>query len=171
MNKEFFETNETTDFQLMTQFNTEKLHLTDFGRCPDLYHSDASGKTAIGDTVSLELKRRDLNLIYSNGEYKISGCASNGKSYTDNTIMIEAHKAASLLWDYSISNITPLYINFLNDDVVIIYNLTKLNKIPKKKNYYNIRSKGYQRTENGDRFLLDLQEAYIYKNNKLIHKP
>lgn len=154
MNKEYFNKNEERDYQLMSDLNS-KLSLTDFGKAPEKHHFDASGITSTGDKVGIEIKYRNQN--YTNGKL-------SGTTYTADTMMIEAHKAASLLFDFTMTNTIPLYVNFTNDgNIAIVYNLTKLKNIPKKKNYYNIQSKGYERTENGDRFLLPLDEAFIYK--------
>lgn len=154
MNNNYFNVNEDRDYLMMVDLNS-KLNLTELGQTPCYSHYDASGKTSYGEIVTIELKNRKQNYI----DGKLSGT-----TYTADTMMIEAHKASTLLFEHVIHGYIPLYINFTNNGTVaIVFNLTKLKEIPTKRNYNTITSKGYERTENGDRLLLPLSDAYIYK--------
>lgn len=157
MNKQFFENNENNGWKSLLEFN-DKLKLDKLGRTPTCHYYDASGYTSTGDYVAIEIKKR--NQTYSNG--LLSGLTSNNTTYTADTIYIEAHKIASMLLDAKINGSVPLYVNFLNDDTVIVFNLLKLNKMPNRVSK-KIYSKGYQRQENDSRFELPLTEAFIYK--------
>ena len=154
MNKEYGKTNENLDFEMLEHFNS-LLKLKDLGRCPEMYHTDASGYSN-NKYINIELKRRSVNL----NTYK--------------TLYIEAHKAGDLLLDYVIEGKIPLYINFLQDGHVVVFNLAELKHRPEKI-AKRIESKLYEGFELAKREELLIEDAWIYKleNNqyKLIHKP
>ena len=170
MNKEFADEREKTDFELFEDFN-EYLKLIELGKCPEKHHTDASGETRDGRLINAELKSRNQVLLPN---LKISGRTTDGKDYTANTIYIEAHKAGDMLLDFVAEGKEPLYINFLLDNVVIVYNIAKLrhrpNKVAKR-----IYSKLYQGFELAKREELLIRDAWIYKkiNNewKMIKRP
>lgn len=164
-NKEFADRFEEEDFKLLEDFN-QVLNLKELGQCPYSHHSDASGITTDGKVISIELKRREQNLL--------DNVTISGKTYTASTLYIETHKVGSMLMDYVYCGITPLYINFLNDGVVVVHNLVKLSKIPNsvcKKIYSNL----YQSFELSKRLELPLMDAWIYRKEadgfKIISKP
>ena len=157
MDNNYFMENEKTDFQLLEAFNEKTNLFKNLGQLEKYSMIDASGITD-DCHLSIELKRRNQIL---QGK-KISGCTPQGKDYITDSLMVEAHKLADLLLEYIMYRRCPLYVNFLADGSTIIFNLAKLNKRPLKKNYQNIFSKGYERKENGDRFLLSLDDAIIY---------
>jgi hypothetical protein len=70
----------------------------------------------------------------------------------------------------NINGLEPLYINFLDDGTVIIFNLNKLKKRPVKSGTMNIKSKGYKKFEVAKRQFLYISDAAIYKDGKLIKK-
>ena len=160
---------EENDYFLMEDFNS-CLKLKELGRCPDGYHADASGYSQNGNAVNVEIKQRNQTL----SNFKIQGKTKDGRPYTADTIYIEAHKAGDMLIDYVCECKVPLYINFLNDGWVIVYNLSKLKHRPKtiaKKIWSDL----YQGFELAKREELKLEDAFIYKkeNNKykLIQRP
>lgn len=170
MNKEYANENEKTDFELLAQFNYY-LKLIELGKCPEKWHSDASGYTTDGRYINIELKQRNQVLLKN---MTVSGCTEDGKPYTCKTIYAEAHKCGDMLLDYVCEQKEPLYINFLLNDVVLVFNLARLKHRPDKVGK-RIYSKLYQGFELAKREELRIEDAFIYKmeNNeyKLIYKP
>lgn len=144
MNRDYANKCEADDFELFKDFNEKKFKLNKLGRTPSKHSSDASGMTEDGRYINIELKKRynDIN------EY--------------DTLQIETHKAYDLLNDYVMENKIPLYVNFLQDGHVVVFNLTKLKYKPHKKRV-RTWSKLYQDYENEYKLLLDLKNAFIYK--------
>lgn len=171
MNKEYTLKKENQDYFLLEQFN-EFLNLQELGRCPEKHTTDASGYTVDGRLLNIELKQRNQTLI--NNFTVLSGLTTEGKTYTANTIFIEAHKAGDLYLDYVCEDKIPMYINFLNDGYVIVYNLARLKHRPTKiaKRIYSHLYDGFELAKREE---LRLEDAWIYKkeNNayKLVHKP
>lgn len=164
MDKDYFEQKENENWKLLCDFN-EHTHLFDeIGRMPQYHHCDASGQTTnkLGETrkFNLELKTRDVTLTQS-------GKFMNDK-FNENTLYIESHKVADLLLDQVI-DYEGLYVNFLNNNVVVIFNVGKLSVRPKLEKK-RIPSKGYQGFEMGFREGLYIKDAAIYKDNKLIKR-
>ena len=171
MQSNYFSENEEVDWKKLEEFN-EKTHLFDHLKPTEVkHHTDGTGYTTnkFGETryFNIELKNRNLNLL-DNG--KISGCTEKGHVYIEDTIFIESHKAADLLLD-RINGLIPLYVNFLSDGHVVIYNLNNLRYRPKKSGNLNIKSKGYNKFEVAKRQGLYIEDAAIYdKDFKLIKK-
>lgn len=174
-NTDFAKNEEKRDYELMVDFNSI-LGLRELGRTPEKHTTDASGYTTDGRYLNIELKSRNMRLL--NGGTKVLGTSTSkdGRTYhyTADTLYIEAHKAGDMYLDYQIKDEIPMYINFLEDDVVVVFNLTRLKKRPKtiiKK----IWSELYQAFELAKRELLSLDDAWIYQkiNNeyRLIKKP
>lgn len=156
----YFETNEENDWKLLNQFN-EKTHLfKSLGKCKEKHHADASGYTADGRTVMIELKKRNVVLT--------KGGKFSGSTFKDDNLFIESHKFCDL-WCDTFDNYIPLYINFLENEVVAIYILSKLatKPITQKK---VIKSNGYNSFEIGHRLGLNIEDALIYKGNKLVKR-
>lgn len=166
MDTKFIEENESKDWGMLQDFNKEQHYFKGLIQREKYSTSDASGSTIDGRTFAIELKSR--NQVLTN-DGKISGETYDGKTYTANTIFIEAHKLASLLCDYVVKGDEPLYVNFLKDGWTVLYNLAKLTTVPKKK-HLTIKSKGYGRQEGEYRFELPLKDAAIFRNNKLFKK-
>lgn len=169
MNKKFADKKENEGYNRLMQFN-HFLHLQELGKTPKGWYSDASGYTTDGRLLNIENKVRDLNLLddgYISGHTKIS-------AYSANTIYIESHKMGDLLTDWVTEKRTPLYINYLNDGVIIVYNLSQLKHRPLKE-HKRIWSELYQSFEIADRELLRIEDAYIYKRIndtfQLIQRP
>lgn len=158
MDKTFVNKMEKTDYERLQEFNTF-LQLTKLGKAPEKFYADASGVTKDGKIVLIELKARKQ--LYQDGY--ISGCTLSGKSYTADTIYIESHKYADLLLDWVCLKKEPLFVNLL-ENAVIIFNLRKLTKRPKKV-HKRIFSRLYQSFEIADREELSLKDSYIYQKN------
>ena len=102
-------------------------------------------------TFAIELKHRFVPL----NKYK--------------TMFIEDYKLASMMLEYIINGREPLYICILHD-AILIFNLLKLKNMPKLK-IMDIESKGYDKMQCQERrYLLPINDAVIYKDNKLV-KP
>ncbi len=170
MDNEFFKSNELKDITKLKAFNKVTGLFDEIGETEVKHHTDATGYTTtkMGDIKywNIELKDRNLNLMEDG---RISGATDKGSFY-DDTIFIESHKVADMLLD-SINGLTPLYINFLSDGHIIIFNLSNLKKRPKKTGTMNIKSKGYQKFEVAKREGLYISDAAIFdKNYKLIKR-
>ena len=169
MNNEFADMKENEGYEKLKDFNSY-LKLIELGRYPEKHTSDASGVTTDGRYLNFEIKIRNQTLI--NGI--LSGVTTDNKTYTGTTLYIEAHKVGDLLLDYICDKTIPLYINFLNDGYVVLYNLSALKHRPTKV-AKRIYSKLYQGFELSKREELLLDDAWIYQkeNNtyKLIKKP
>lgn len=163
-NKEYFDKNEENDMKLLYDFN---LHTNLFsGLAPAEYShfADATAYTVsrLGEKrkFNIEIKRRNAVLLQSG---KISG-----RTFLDDTIMIESHKLADLLLD-GINGYEGLYINFLDNNVVIIYNLQRIKTRPKSMKKV-IKSGGYNSYEIASRQGLYIKDAAIYKDYKIVKK-
>lgn len=164
MNKNYFDTNECNDMKLLYDFN---LHTNLFsGLNPSEYShfSDATAYTIsrLGEErkFNIEIKKRNAVLLKSG---KVSGA-----TFVDDNIIIESHKACDLLFD-NINGYEPLYINFLDNNVVVIYNLNKLSIRPQSMKKF-IKSNGYQGFEIASRQGLNINDAAIYKDYQLVKR-
>ena len=170
MRPEYAEEKEKEDWKLMEEFN-EKLKLKNLTRTDEKHTTDAFGYTANDEYVNIELKYRSQKL---NENFHIEGISREGKQYTASTIYIESHKIADMLLDFITEKKIPLYVNFLSDGSVIVFNLSKLKHRPRQV-AKRIWSELYQGFELGKRQELRIEDAYIYRkeNNqyRIIHKP
>ena len=170
-NEEFAKKKEKEGYLLLEDFNNDYMKLIELGQTPPKHTSDASGFTRDGRLLNFEIKVRNQTLVNNN---TISGCSTDGKTYITNTIYIESHKCGDLLLDYIVEDKKPVYINFLNDGYVVMFNLSRLKHRPEKVSK-RIYSKLYQGFELSKREELRLEDAWIYKkeNNsyKLVRKP
>lgn len=170
MDNNYFKENEKADYEKLVMFNKMTNVFDSITPTAEKHHTDASGYTTnkFGETRkwNIELKNRNLNLM---DDGRISGATDKG-SFFDETIFIESHKIADMLLD-AIDGFEPLYINFLADGKILIFNLKRLTKRPKKSENLNIRSKGYGKFEVAKRQGLYIKDAAIYdKEYKLIKK-
>ena len=164
-NKDFFDYNEEHDINLLIDFN-KKMKL--FKGLQQAAYGDF--KDATGYTITKFGERRNFNIeIKKRNAVLLSSGVVSGETFVDNNIIIETHKMLDLLLDKMTEGYEPVYINFLDDNVVIVYNLWKLTKRPKTMKKF-IKSKGYQGFEIASRQGLYLVDAAIYKDNKLIKK-
>lgn len=157
---------EEKDYILLRGFNDQVLHLTELGQTPKAHYTDASGYTTDGRYANIELKYREADLT---DDLKMSA-----ETYVVDSIFIENHKIGDMLLDYVICKEIPLYINFMKNDYVVLYNLSRLKSRPRR-TVKKIYSKLYQGFELAKREELSLTDAWIYhKENdtyKLVSKP
>ena len=76
--------------------------------------------------------------------------------------MIEPEKSAHLFYRWVINDDIPLYINFLSDGTVLVWNLSKLKKQPVEKCDTRINNKGYKSLYKQYRDFLYVSDAIIY---------
>lgn len=171
MGKEFFNVNEKTDYEMLTNLNDAILHLNEIGETPLGHYTDASGYTCSNRYMNMELKNRNQELrTNEKGEYYIHGWKDDGSEYDCNGVYIEQHKVCDMLLDYVVHGYEPIYINFLKN-CIIVYNLSKLKNRPQRFKR-KIKSKGYDKIEIGTREDLHINDATIYDNNyRLIKLP
>lgn len=144
----YFETNERQDLQLLYQFNYDNKLFTWVMPTAEKSQIDAIAMKN-NRNFAIEIKHRMIPV----DKYK--------------SIMIEDYKYLELMMEKQFNNREPLYINFLHD-AVVIFNLTKLKEKPKLR-IMNIKSEGYDKVLYQERrYMLDLTDACIYKDNKLI---
>lgn len=152
----YFDNNETIDYSMLVQFNEQTKMFQQLRPTKKGSPTDAVGKhyTKIGEkrTFNIELKHRYCSI----DQYP--------------TVYIEDYKMSDMLLHQHIFMIEPLYINFYNDGYVAIFNLAKLTSMPKCEivNVYSGGKRAEQKQER--RYCLDLFDACIYKDNKLV-KP
>ena len=144
----YFETNERQDLQLLYQFNYDNKLFTWVMPTAEKSQIDAIAMKN-NRNFAIEIKHRMIPV----DKYK--------------SIMIEDYKYLELMMEKQFNNREPLYINFLHD-AVVIFNLNKLKDKPKLR-IMNIKSEGYDKVLYQERrYMLDLTDACIYKDNKLI---
>lgn len=167
MNREFFETNEREGFEKLKALN-DAVHLfPEVYQTPKLTDYDASATTIANNVYNIEIKIRHQVLL---DDMRVSGVSNAGNSYIEPSIMIESHKLASNLLHAHYDNTTPIYVNFLDDGNIIIFNLHKLRYLPQKK-VTQTYSRGYQRKEGETKFYLSMADACIFdKNYNLIKR-
>lgn len=147
---DYFKTNEKQDLQLLYEFNYANKLFTWVMPTEPKSQIDAIAMHS-NRTFAIEIKHRMIPV----DRYK--------------SIMIEDYKYLELMMEYQFNNREPLYINFLHD-AVVIFNLNKLKDKPKLR-IMNIKSEGYDKVQYQERrYMLDLTDACIYKDNKLIKK-
>lgn len=151
-NKKYADVCELNDYLMLKDFN-KKLNIEELGQTPYMHTTDASGYTKQKEYVNIELKRRFTSV----------------ETYP--SLMIEGHKLLSLLMGFMYEKQIPLYINFM-DDAVVVFNLARLKTKPQlieKK----IKSHLYNAYDVAERYELQLSDAWIYSNDTyaLLHKP
>lgn len=153
----YVDTMEDRGFALLTALNAEKHWFSSLTRLGDGYYADASGITSDMRKVIIEVKTREM--VMSGGVMT----DSKDPSKTYNSVMIEGHKMTDLILD-SISGYLPLYINFLADGSVIIFNMSNLKTRPVTSKT-RIYSKAAAKFDISARYLLDMSDAIITKIN------
>lgn len=163
----FYTEEEIKDYKLLNLFN-DKLNLKSLGQTPKKYYFDASGYTNINEFVEMELKNRNGKFIDKDS---IELTKRGNKVYTATTIFIEPQHYSRMIDDYRFDNVVPLYINFLND-AILVFNLATLKNKPQWKYQTHIWDEGAKQFKDEWRILLPINEAYIYNNNyELIYNP
>lgn len=146
----YFETNERQDLQLLYQFNYDNKLFTWVMPTAEKSQIDAIAMKG-GRNFAIEIKHRLIPV----SKYQ--------------HLMIEDYKYLELMMEKQFNGREPLYINFLHD-AVVIFNLSKLSAKPKMR-IMNIKSEGYEAIQHQERrYMLDLSDAVIYKDNKLCKK-
>lgn len=157
-NNQFFETNETKDYQYFDELMSDLVPNFSYNATPKYCYCDATGST---DNIIYEYELKFRTYKFDANERVI---IKNNKKY--DTIVIEAHKLADLLVSHIMNkNYQPKYVNFLEDETgkfAICFDLLKFPERPKKLKYNNIHSKGYDEQEDGWRFLLPIKYATIF---------
>ena len=153
----YVDTMEDRGFALLTALNAEKHWFSSLTRLGDGYYADASGITSDMRKVIIEVKTREM--VMSGGILT----DSKDPSKTYSSVMIEGHKMTDLILD-SISGYLPLYINFLADGSVIIFNMSNLKTRPITSKT-RIYSKAAAKFDISARYLLDMSDAIITKIN------
>ena len=171
MNRKYATDKEQTGFEKLLDFN-QLLNLKELRQTTEGDYRDATGITiTTNQKVNIENKVRNQTLFYRDGKPYISGITSSNSPYSADSIYIESHKAADLLMDWITLDFIPLFINYLSDNIVVVFNLSKLKNRPKSR-HLRIYSSLYQSYEEADRLELQLQDAFIYekyKNNKYLY--
>ena len=146
----YFEDNERQDLQLLYEFNYETKLFKWVMPTEPKSQIDAIAMHS-NRTFAIEIKHRLIPV----SKYQ--------------HLMIEDYKYCELLQEYQFNGREPLYINFLHD-AVVIFNLNKLKDKPKLR-IMNIKSEGYDKVQYQERrYMLNLSDAVIYKDNKLCKK-
>lgn len=139
MNENYAVKSEAICFELLLDFNS-KLKLKDLNQLEKKSVFDASGHTQDGRYVEIELKRRFIN------------------HDTFPSIFIEPYK---LQYANKHKDAIELYVNFTNDNHVILFDLHNIGNV--KKSQYDIPSGLYERVKTSFRYELPLEIAWIYK--------
>lgn len=147
----YFETNEKNDLQMLYEFNYKTKLFDSITPTKEKAQIDATAKRNNRE-FAIEIKHRYINL----------------EKYQ--TIFIEDYKLAEMMLEYTVNHREPLYINFLADGHIVIFNLAKLKEKPRQR-IANIKSEGYDKMQCQERrYLLPIKDAVIYKDNNLL-KP
>ena len=166
-NNLFFDKNEEIDYEKLIELNNHLGWFNEIGKFGIKNHyADASAKTADDRVVNIELKNR--NMVLSDDMLVLSGMSSSNRPYTADNVYIEDHKVSDLMLDYIANGMIPLYINFLADGNVLVFNLSKLTKRPVRNVNLKIKTKGYDSIEFGNRQGLLLEDAFIVDKNYVV---
>lgn len=149
----FFNDKEKENIEKLTALNDLKNFFKTIEKTPKGYEYDASGITSDGRAYNVELKTRDAILTETN--------TVSGSNFNDTTVFIESEKVGPLLWEHYFTGAIPLYINFLLDGTVLIWNLLNFSTRPEH-TVKIIKNKGYGEMYKGYRDLLPLDAAIIY---------
>lgn len=139
----YFEANEKRDYERLVQMNDRYRLFKSIRPTGKGHHTDA---VAIRDDrkFSIELKTRHCSID------------------TYPTVYIEDYKLASMLLDWIVYGVEPIYINFY-DDGIVIFNLKSLKAYPGTE-IKNIYSRGKEMNQQQERrYCLDLNDAVIYR--------
>lgn len=149
----YFQMNEKTDFEKLISFNSKKQFFNELHTTPEKHVYDVSGRTNDNRQTAIELKSRNAVLTK---EMTLSG-----HNFNDETVFIEDEKFTGLMLQHIVNGAIPIYINFLQDGHILVWNLTKLKRLPVHKTVI-IKNKGYNSIEKCYREGLYLSDAKIY---------
>lgn len=167
MSKNFYSVEELKDWELLKLFN-EKIKLNNLGQTPKKWYFDASGYTHLNQYTELELKNRNGVLK----ENYIEFTKKNKSTFTATTVYIEPQHYSRMVDDYRFDGVVPLYVNFLSDGSIIVWNLATLKKKPEWKWVTHIWDEGKKEYKDEWRILLDINESFIYDSKyNLVNKP
>ena len=146
MNKdeEYFNKSEDICSEKIQTFNNKYHLFNEIGELKRKSSIDWTGITCTGKYANIELKNRN----YSSNYFQ--------------TIYIESHKWAKLKIQAEWDEQEPLYVNFMNDGVVLLFNLNKLKHKPVFSEIKQIKSNGYGGFEISSRIELDVKDAWRY---------
>lgn len=164
MNKDYFDNSEQRCWEKLVDFQEHTHLFKAITRCKEKNYADATGYTIskLGErrNFNIELKIRNAALLKSG--------VFSADTFVDPALFIESHKFCDLHFN-NLLGLEGLYINFLNNNVTVIYHIEKITvkpRIEKKK----IPSKGYEGFEIGYRAFLHIKDAAIYKDYKLVKR-
>ena len=152
MNTRYFNDSEDKCWKSLNDLNQKKNYFKELTKSPSGSSWDASGITRDGRRAIIELKHRNAIL---------DGNSVSGTNFHSDGLFIEIHKHSSLMLHWVVDGLIPLYINFLQDGNVVIFNLLKLTHY-KEYNNLKVKSLGYEKMEmNARRYNLFLDDATI----------
>lgn len=141
MDTKFADRQEADGFKLLQKLNEDVFHLNNLNRRlekTDKDPIDTSGLTSDNRTINMEIKIRDFD--YNKFP----------------SLMIETHKAYSLLYEYIQYGRIPLYVNFLTDGSALVFNLLKIPEDKQRmKRLDGVESKLYQDKESSYKLFFD----------------
>ena len=139
---------------MLTTWNDKHRAFKSLERMPSKSQFDASGVTRDGRECAIELKVRNAQLTSDN--------LVSSSTFQDDNLYIETDKAGTLYINYIVSGLTPIYINFLSN-AVVVHNLLSINGY-KDFSKQKIVSQGYGAVQVCPRLGLYLSDAAIYKS-------
>lgn len=167
MDKNYFDSNEDICYDKLIAFNKDKHYFTQVERQEEKAPIDVMATGRNNSTYAIELKYREKYDLHKKHNYYIE----NDKGFTGDTVFLESHKAAALLFDYLYDQRTPLYINFWRNGYITVHDIANLQKKPELSKQMNIKSKGYEKFEISKRYLLPVDDCTIYDDQyKIIER-
>ena len=145
-NAKYHEDNEELDDELFQQFVNDTHIFTDYKRNEKYSSIDYSATDIKGRRCAVELKRRN----FPHTKYE--------------TILCECEKFWTMFNRYEQFGLIPLYINFFNNDTLLIFDLRKINNPDKDLIYIKITimNHGYEEKQTVWRIKLPTDIATLY---------
>ena len=146
-NAKYHEENEELDDELFQQFVNDTKIFTDYKRNEKYSSIDYSATDIKGRRCLVELKRRN----FPHTKYE--------------TILCECEKFWTMFNRYEQFGLIPLYLNFFNNDTLLIFDLRKINNPDKDLIYIKITimNHGYEEKQTVWRVELPTDIATLYK--------
>lgn len=142
----FFQLKESEDLKLLNHLNESKKWFKSIKPTKEFSKFDVKAVTKDDRKCNIELKSRNMS----------------ANQFED--VFIEESKFYELLGRYYQNKEIPLYINFFNDGIVLIFNLLNVGDIEER--YVTIYNKGKGIYEDVKRIALNNKKAIIVKNNE-----